>query len=216
MLGRSSLPLVASLLLITGLILRANTISPGQSGITPDVFPLSDFTVIATSGVQDFSFDGGLTTGQYKEFVATDTANPYCSGCLDFGFLVDVTDPNNFIGTIGLSPFFGFDTNGGYTASGPNENNPTSMYRGPSGGIVGFNFSEGVLPGQSSSVLVVKTNATSYDDKGGATIFDDNGQSLNVAEFEPVATPEPSSTAVLLGIGVLMVAWVRKRLAVER
>ncbi len=213
MIAHRSLLAVAAFLVLSGSAVRANTISPGQSGITPDLFSTSDFSLvwISASGLE-FNFDGGLTTGTFQEAVLNDTSNPYCSSCLDFAFVFNVTDPNNFITSLDLSSFAGFETDGGYATMGGSPITPNSMSRDSAGDTVGFTYSVGVLPGDESAILVVQTNATNYDYNGVVTYVDDNGVSFMQGGFvEPVATPEPSSAA-LLGVGILALASFRKKL----
>jgi len=210
---RYSFPLLILLGLFASSAVWANAISPGQTGITPDPFPSlgSTATVIAESSVFDYSFDGGLTTGEYREYVATDTANPYCSGCLDFGFMFNVTDPNNFIESVSLASFAGLETDGGFFNDSSDEIDPTSMARTSGQGAgVSFTFAPGILPGEASGVVVVETNATSYDANGLAELFDDNGAHLSVANYEPIATPEPS-TLLVTGLCLLGVIWRQSR-----
>lgn len=176
----------------------ANQILPGQSGISPDAFPTlgSTATVIADSGLLSYSFDGGLTYGKYEEYVATDTANPFCSGCLDFGFIITVTDPNDFITALKVA-FPGVKTDGGYFNDlSSSQIDPSAMARGTGPGE-GVQFSLDVLPGDTSAIVVVKTNATTFDDQGGAVLSDSNNHQHFVADYEP--TPEPS-TLVLTGL----------------
>jgi len=199
------------LLLASGV--HANPIGPGGSG-PPDSFPNYGLTstIIAQTGLLSFSFDGGLTTGNYQEYVATDTANPYCSGCLDFGFTFTVTDANNSIGEFQLSPFFGFQTDGGYDSSGVYSGTaPNGMDRGPSGGIVFFTFSAEVLPGENSALLLIETNATNYTGNGMAALGDNNGVFGALPGFAPTV-PEPSAT-ILAAFGILALAF---RKAVRR
>ena len=213
MFGRCALTVVAALLLLTGSALRANSISPGQSGVTPDVFPY-DYNIIWESAAPSptFSFDGGLTTFKYVEAVGTDPANPYCSTCLDFAFIFNVTDPNNFITSVDLSDFAGFATDGGYTQVGTNPIDPDSVSRSTNGSTLDFTYSVGVLPGDHSALLIVKTNAKNFDYNGVATLVDNNGASLALQDFvEPTTAPEPTSAA-LLGLGVVVLASFRKKL----
>jgi hypothetical protein len=87
---------------------------------------------------------------------------------------------------------------------------PSTADVSPDGSTVGFNFCSGtgcngrILQGQSSSVLVISTTATSYS-LGNAELLD--GGSVTVAAFQPA--PEPASLA-LIGGGLLLLAGFRK------
>jgi len=90
----------------------------------------------------------------------------------------------------------------------PNNQNPTNATRatGP-GSTVSFDgFS--ILPGQIAGIMLIKTNATAFNNFGAATVSSDIlglGSATNVGSYQPAivtAIPEPTSVA-LLGIGCL-------------
>jgi hypothetical protein len=214
MIGRNAIFLVVTVLLLTGSAVRGNQLLPGQTGVTPDSFANlgATVTILDEAGPSDYSFDGGLTSGQYEEFVASDSANTYCTGCLDFVFAFTVTDPNNSIESLTTSPFGVFETDGGYFDITSDLIDPTSMDRSASGGSVGFTFNTPVSPDNSSTLLVVETNATAYNDNGTAEFGDNNGATLNVTDFAPAnAVPEPSA-GVWVGVVVLVAGSFRRKL----
>jgi hypothetical protein len=196
---------------------NANTLIPGQSG-APDIFDASLIqaggTLIYDSGSRPFRFDGGLTFGHYEEYVAVDSNNVFCGGCLTFGLEVWV-DPLSayslttvrfglwapiLLTDIGYSPGLG-----GGTVT------PGSVYRG-TGNNVGFNFT-GLTPGTHSQILIVETNSTTWG-PGGIFFNDSNSvQSSTFGGIWAVPAPEPSSLA-LAGIGLVAVAaasWRRRK-----
>lgn len=77
--------------------------------------------------------------------------------------------------------------------------------------VVGFNFPEGgtdkIDPGETSWLLIVRTNATSFEPGLVALI---NGTATNVVGYQPV--PEPETYAMMLaGLGLLGAIARRRR-----
>jgi len=79
-----------------------------------------------------------------------------------------------------------------------------------SGGTISLDYSTegGIAPGDTSDIVLVKTNASSYDEWGGASFSDDG--SADIWAFEPagapVAVPEPMSLGLLALGGVICAA----------
>lgn len=97
-----------------------------------------------------------------------------------------------------------FQLNGGFGGFVAGSNAATTVDRGPLGSI-GFNFNTAsrLLPGDSSHVLQIRTNATAFTG-GHMGIID--GSAATAAAFQPVAAPipEPETYAMLLaGLGLL-------------
>jgi len=208
--------------------IHANVLLPGDT-VSPDVFanPGSPPTLNITSGAFSFGSGMGLLTGTYFEAVLVDPLGITCAGCLDFAFQINEDSGlSSGIFSTGLSAFFGYTTDVGYVdgtgnmgASG-GDGNPISVSRGPFGGGVSFVFvtptsGAPIGPGGSSAILVVATDATTYDSlgvlsiNGGRQGSPANGQISGIFEPTFLLTPEPS-TALLLTLGLAGLAAFRK------
>ena len=130
---------------------------------------------------------------------------------------------------LSLGWYFGYSTDVGYIdGSGDNpccsgDGAPISVSRGPFGGSLRFvfvtpNAGDPIGPGGDSTVLIVATDAKTYDSLGILGISGGRGDSPASGQitglFEPTfqaPVPEPS-TAALLGLGVAGIAvFSRKR-----
>ena len=190
------------------------TISPGAvpSGTAPGTLLAtltSPYSFTTTAGTTS----GTLSTAVYRE----------AGGTLDFYYQVAnsagsstaiarETD-TNFAGfTIAL----GYRVDGGTLTGGGFANGTVAPVTGDlnaASNVVGFSFNPPdaakILPGLTSDVLVVSTNATAFT-AGNAAVID--GGTQTVAAFQPTAavgTPEPGSM-LLLGGGLLALAGIRR------
>jgi hypothetical protein len=183
-----------------------NVLPPGPSSVAPDVFANNGGAgygaILANTGVQAFNFAGD--TGSVQQIVTTDPV----TGFLDFLTEVNVTGGElehvtvaNFSGAGFGSvsyPDVGYDTIAcltgiGCAAPGPNVIAPTTVNT-LNNVAISFNFAAGVMPGQESELLVVKTDARTF---GAGTIGLIDGGGATLGGYAP--SPEPSQVGLLLG-----------------
>jgi hypothetical protein len=151
---------------------------------------------------------GTLLTAVYRE----------ATGTLDFYYqIVNSPGSTDGIGRETDTNFAGFQTEVGFRADGsslpssPFSNGtvlPQTADRSVVGNSVGFNFPIplNVLPGQTSFVFVISTNATNFT-TGNMSVID--GGVFSTSAFRPI--PEPESIALLV-IGSIIFGSVRRRI----
>lgn len=157
-------------------------------------------------------------TATYSEWVFEDTGSGggLCTGCLDFVFQVTnsagSSDALERVSAGSFGAFLvdaGIDTTGGVGTTGTVS--PGTVDRSATGSVVGFNFvspSTNIMPGQTSVLLEIETNATSYT-TGNFSAQDDTAGSGS-AYIPSAATPEPMSMG-LLGGGLALLGLTRLR-----
>jgi len=202
----------------------ASVIGNGSGNVPPDVFTaagLGGATVtLLYSSEQPFSFDGN--TGYYQELVFAPTDNPFCAGCLGFGFTIfDESGPYT-ISTMQIG-WWNSQTDVGYCtdctlACDPGVGcipvgfAPSTVYRDTLSNV-GFNFT-GTISSLGSDVLIVLTDAQSFSFDGVVSFVDSNAATspmfggIAVPAAEPA--PEPA-TITLTGMALLGLASLRRR-----
>jgi hypothetical protein len=205
-----------SLSLLSTMLLSISSASaailpPGGSG-SPDVFAgIAGGTLLASVNSGAVVSSNGKITFTLVAAVYSDPGNTFGAGDLDFVYQVQ-SSANSVDGIARTTAidFTGFETDVGYTTAGATLPGglfvngtvpPITVDRSLSGGTVGFSFSPPVtveiLPGQTSNVLIIQTDATHFT-AGNFNVID--GGVSTVAAFQPI--PE-SSTTILLGLGVI-------------
>ncbi|MGB7158281.1 MAG: PEP-CTERM sorting domain-containing protein [Tepidisphaeraceae bacterium] len=204
--------LAAGLLSIAAATANAAVVNPGlEVGASAEVGPTGG-TVVATSSqpVAALTFTGTLTSS----VISGDTSNPFNgSGGLTFVYQFTNTDTDatpTSVTRLTVSEFTTFITDMSFVFNA-SLTAPTLADRSASGDVIGFSFlnppaGQGkVDPGDTTTLLVVQTTATSFAPSIASII---NGTTAQVPSFAPAAVPEPA-TAGLLGAGA--VALLRRR-----
>lgn len=195
---------------------KATVLAPGASGL-PDIINVPAFgsgsTLVA---YRTGTFSDGTISGTYEEAVVSDTTNPYGSGDFDFEIAINPNTGTDAVGRVTETGYAGFSTDVGYDSlfcgiefcGSSTLVAPTAVDRSLSGGTIGFTFASGALaPGDSSYILEIATNATSYTSSGTAHFID--GGDAAIADFAP-SVPEPT-TLSLMGMGLLSLLGLRKK-----
>jgi len=160
-------------------------------------------TVLAsgTTHIPTATFDADVYAEVHQE----------AGGTLDFYYQVQThngsVDP---VGRLSTSAFSNFTTDVFYKSIGVNDVAPDSADR-TTNAVVGFSFLLGVPGGSQSALLIVKTNATAFDDRGTVALIDRSvGSGLS---FEPISgVPEPTSIFLLGGLVSGLAVLLRRRL----
>lgn len=195
------------LVLVAG-IANAGPLPPGSSGVTPNPADLTGTTLIDT---RMLTLVGTNALGQNR-WTADLTATVRRQDVTGFlWFTYELSNRNTSLDAlhrITTTDFAGFDLS--FDSS-------NTLFvradRNSSGSTVGFvdfgQLGQGLDPGFSSPMLVLRTNATDYQD-GSTNVI--NGAIASGVTFAPLAlVPEPGSF-VMAALGVpLAVAFLRRR-----
>jgi len=151
-------------------------------------------TLLASTAVPFVAgtFSGTLTT----EVFNNDSANPFGPTGHTFTYrLTNNGGSGHDIQRLAISNYTGFSTDASHNAASGTVI-PTMITRSSgAGNVVGFNFDTPTISaGQTAMLLVVQTNATSFNPTTAAV---QNGTNAQVASFAPLAVPEPATVSVL-------------------
>ena len=175
----------------------------GNLPALPGSFTLPAYAVtsaVAAGSVPFVSIPTGAFSGTFYYDVYHDTTST--TGPLDFAYWVDVTsagppNPNRVI----VQSFANFSTNVDYVA-GSFQAAPTEADRSSgTGASIGFDFNPptGIIAGQTTDYLIIKTNAMNIT-TGTASLIDDNIAQVSVnVPFGGTLTmvPEPCTIGLL-------------------
>ncbi|MGA2591436.1 MAG: hypothetical protein ABSH32_16065 [Bryobacteraceae bacterium] len=216
---------VASLLFAGGLA-HASILPPtGSAPVPPDVFTTpGGGPFLASTGTLPFVAENSLgqvtISGTYSAQVYADPNNVFCAGCLDFLFeITSSATSTDGIARITDTSFSTYLTDVGYstgTGSVPGGVYPVTVDRSSNGAVIGFNFElpAGIAPGDSTEILEIETNATTY--MPGSLQITDGGVATVVA-FAPDAAPEATTVSMMLMGAILFgVAFLTHRRTAAR
>lgn len=171
------------------------TLTAGST-VAPNV-QTGTFTTLANTGPLAFTMLDG-TAGTMQELVGHFGANPFGSSDLTFIFQVKVTagDVSRLTGF----NFAGFQTDVGMYPNGPlgaGNQAPISADRSTDAKTVGFNFAPQLVPGKTSYMLIVNTDATAWT-PGLFSVID--GATVTNPGFAPTTAVPEFGSASLMGL----------------
>lgn len=141
-------------------------------------------------------------TATYVTWVYSDPSNTFCAGCLDFVYQFTNLGPDP-LERFTVGSFAGVLVDAGTHPFGVHDPITVSRSASLNGAVVGFNFdtfADEMLPGQTTVLLVIDTNATRF--VPGFLSAQDQTSGFGYG-FEPVV-PEPASL-MMLGGGLLAI-----------
>lgn len=205
--NRSAFLIVVGLAAILTNAAQAAILSPGSTLIPAPVE--AEPTAGATLASVTLPFAGlGYTGTLTSSVISGDTSNPF--GGLTFTYLLSNNATSfNAINRMTINGFTGFLTDASASTAPAAGEVPSYLDRDPTGGTLGVAFAlpplgpATLFPGDSSRLLVVQTNATSFVPSAAFVI---DGSTTTVGTLAPV--PEPSGIW-LLGLGALLIGGVR-------
>ena len=155
---------------------------------------------LATSGPQNYSFDGGADTGTVNSFVYAAGVDPNNTlGGLTFVYVISMNaNPSALLGEFEVQGAFGSTVMLGYGAS----------TAAPATGSLSLssiiNYSWSTASGGGTYYVVVGTSATSYN-SSTATVQDGGASgNLTILAPAPMPTPVPEASTVVAGALMLL------------
>lgn len=186
-----------------GLAAAAPLVAGGvQLPVAAEVDPVGSTETKATSTVP-FNVPGSFSGTLTSTVLSGDTSNPYGGLTFTYRLSSDASSIHN-IARISLQGFAGLLTDASYQSTSPGVA-PGLVDRSTSSDVVGYYFlpyvgdsrADFMEPGDTSVLMVVQTNSTTYAPSTASLI---NGGQLTIDALAPQApppVPEPASLCVL-------------------
>jgi PEP-CTERM motif-containing protein len=220
--SRIAMTIVSTLLMMAfSPLVHATSLTPGNS-VVPSLLTGAPGTLLATVNT---SYNNGLPSPLGLTGLFFQEVYRTAGGTLDFYYQFVNGTPTAFIARETQQSFAGLttdvfirtdDVDGVSGALLPGGVPPVSADRTSNGIVVGFDFGSldatKVGPGQTSNILVIRTDATAFSTGNSAL---QGASTVNIIDNVPVITsviPEPASI-LLLGSGFLaLTGFARRRL----
>jgi PEP-CTERM motif. len=178
----------------------------------PGVSPIGTLLATTTTPFLSASLNGTLISRVYSG----DSTSPLAGLTFTYQIILSPSSPNA-VSQLSVSRFGSFLTDVSYFGDGATNVPPSFISRSSEGGGVGdvmqFHFgppgvTESLLPGNTSSLLIVQTSAPNFQATTASII--DGVAVPNIASLAPLTIPEPS--AAVLGItGLVAFALARRK-----
>ncbi|HEY1629437.1 MAG TPA: hypothetical protein VGF52_06240 [Tepidisphaeraceae bacterium] len=200
---------------------QASVLTPGPGASPPDIFIPVGATLLASNNSGTVTSSSGTLIFDMASAVYSDPSNTFGAGDLDFMYQVATSASSlDSIERVTAINFTGFLTDVGYTPTGSSlpgglfvdgSAAPELVDRVLPGDVVGFSFNAPltlpVTPGQTSTVLMIETDATNFT-TGHVNVTD--GGVSTVDAFQPAPAPEPAG---MLAMSLLLAGFARRRRA---
>ena len=179
----------------------AIVLTPGNSDVTATSFSGAPGTLIATA---TSSFTSVLGASDFSGSVTEDVYKDSGTGMMDFVYqFSNNAASGKDIDQMTIADFGGY-INDAYESTGPVFDAFTASSNTSSGvhelaGTISWDYTTGMVPGATSAIVMIKTNAPTY--APGTISFIDQGTATLTDFMAPATAPEPSFIA-LLGLGL--------------
>jgi hypothetical protein len=221
-LGR--LPLAA--LLLGGCFLfceRAGAVVFAPGGLaepTPGTITFAGLTPLADETFSVTGYDQSVPpVARYTATVESKVLREPGTGILDFAYQVTNTSPlsqPDSLHTVSVTGYRNYTTDVDYVTGTGAVTYDTVQRKAPFGGIaVSMDYTpvaNAIAAGDATDWIIIRTNATSFDNNGSTSLID--GATASVVSYEPVPEPVSIGVFVLGAAAMLSRRWRRPNQAV--